>query len=69
MAKFQHIVRPSINNSMAMRRQAKKRRLMIQQLAAQKMSEHLKSTMLLYYAHSQDPKRAHRYYLQHDSIG
>lgn len=53
---------------MALRRQAKKRRLMMELLAAQKMSEHLQSTALIYYAHSRDAQRARRYYLLHDSL-
>lgn len=52
---------------MAMRRQAKERRVMIQLPAALKMSEHLK-TIMIYYAHSWGSERAQRYYLQHVSL-
>lgn len=62
-AKFLQNKKPS----MAMRRQAKKRRLMIQLPAAPKMSEHLKTTMI-YYAHSWGSERVQRYYLQHVSL-
>jgi len=57
---------PGIKTSVAMRRQAKKRRRMAQLLTAQKMSERLKSTTLIYYAHSQDSKTASGYHLQHE---
>lgn len=63
MAKFLQNKKPS----MAMRRQAKKRRLMIQLPAAPKMSEHLKIFMI-YHAHSWGSERALRYYLQPVSL-
>lgn len=53
---------------MALRRQAKKRRLMIQLLPAQPVSEHLNGIALIYDAHSQDPRRARSSCLQHHSF-